>query len=360
VKKHPITINILYLLLVYSSIIIACSKTTDNQNNARTYRLGFQVSAPKQDFNMAFQAMNMWIPISDAAIISAELPWDSLYAGVNEVQFVLHNYKTLVDYYRSKQLKLWIYMDPENGMNRYSNSDKLVAIGKSITQATVQQKYVRFLYVMDSILQPEHIGFAMETNLIRGLAPDSIYQGVRTVANSCATQIRALDKKVIMGISIQADYAWGKASNGAYIGIAKDLADFPFVQEIGISSYPYFFLNSPTELPDNYYSKIIEGTSLKAFVSEGGWSSRVVPNSMPTSLQIQSDYIARQNVLLNNAHATALFQLTFTDIDLSGLPVGTPANINQFAYIGLVDSLLSAKPALKSWSDLFGKNYVGE
>ncbi len=340
--------------------MMACTKTTDISNNTRTYRLGFQVSAPKADLNMALQALNKWTPISDAAIISAELPWDSLFVGVTEVDYVIHNYKTLVDYYRSKQLKLWIYMDPENGMNRYSNSDKLVAIGKSISQVAVQQKYIRFLYVMDSILQPEHIGFAMETNLIRGLAPDSIYQGVRTVANSCATKIRAFDKKVIMGISIQADYAWGKASNGVYIGIAKDLTDFPFVQEIGISSYPYFFLNSPTELPVNYYSKIIEGTNLKAFVSEGGWSSRTVPNSMPTTPQLQSDYIARQNTLLNNANATALFQLTFTDIDLTGLPAGTPANINQFAYIGMVDSVLSAKPALKSWSNLYAKQYVGE
>ena len=309
---------------------------------------------------MALQAMNMWIPISDAAIISAELPWDSLYTGVSEVNYVMNNYKELVDYYRSKQLKLWIYMDPENGMNRGSNSNKLIAIGKSITQQDVQQKYIRFLYVMDSILQPEHIGFAMETNLIRGIAPDSIYQGVKTVANSCATNIRTLDKKVIMGISIQADYSWGKASNGVYTGIAKDLTDFPFVQEIGISSYPYFFLKSPAELPDNYYSKIVEGTNLTAFVSEGGWSSRAVPNSMPSSPQIQSDYITRQNTLLNNAHATALFQLTFTDIDLSALPAGTPTNINQFAYIGLVDSALTAKPALKSWSNLFAKQYIGQ
>jgi len=347
-------------LIVYSSIIIACSKTTDNQNKTRTYRLGFQVSAPKQNINIALQAMNIWIPLSDAAIISTELPWDSLYAGVTEVNYVMHNYKDLVDYYRSKQLKLWIYMDPENGMNRGSNSNKLIAISKSITQQDVQQKYIRFLYVMDSILQPEHIGFAMETNLIRGIAPDSIYQGVRTVANSCAAEIRTLDKKVIMGISIQADYAWGKASNGLYIGIAKDLADFPFVQEIGISSYPYFFLNNPTELPDNYYSKIVEGTHLNAFVSEGGWSSRAVPNSMPTSPQIQSEYIARQNIILNNAHATALFQLTFTDIDLSSLTAGTPTNINQFAYIGLVDSLLAAKPALSEWRNLYNKKYVGE
>ena len=315
------------LLLFTLSILFACNKKTVDADT-RTYRMGFQNSAPRYDFNTVIQCLNMWTQRADAAIISSEIPWDSLYAGVSPVDYVTHNYTGLVNYYRNKPLKLWIYMDPANGLNRSANSDKLIAIGKSITQIDAQLKYERFLFVMDSMLQPEHIGFAIETNAIRALAPDSIYQAVKKVSNECATQIRINDKKVIMGISVQADLAWGKLSNSNYTGIDQDFTDFPFIQELGISSYPYFCFNNPQVIPTDYYSRLTIGRNIPSFVSEGGWSSRNVTTGYSTNSQKQSDYIQQQNILLNNVHANAYFQLTFTDIDMTNMPSGIPANLS--------------------------------
>ena len=260
------------LLLFIFSTLFACTEKTVN-SDTRAYRMGFQNSAPRYDFNTVIQCLNMWTQRADAAIISSEVPWDSLYAGVSPVDYINHNYTGLVNFYKNKQLKLWIYMDPANGMNRSANSDKLIALSKSITQTDAQLKYERFLFVMDSILQPEHIGFALETNAIRALAPDSIYQAVKNVANECAAQISNYDKKVIMGISVQADLAWGKLTNSNYIGIDQDFVDFPFMQELGISSYPYFCFNNPQDIPTDYYSRLTTGKNINCFVSEGGWSS---------------------------------------------------------------------------------------
>ena len=351
-------IRIRLLLLFIFSILFSCTPKTV-ETNTRTYRMGFQSSAPRYDFNTLIQCLNMWTQRADAAIISSEVPWDSLYAGVSPVDYVTNNYTGLVNYYRNKQLKLWIYMDPANGMNRAANSDKLITIGKSITQMDAQLKYERFLFVMDSMLQPEHIGFAIETNAIRALAPDSIYQAIKKVANVCATQISNYDKKVIMGISIQADFAWGKLTNSNYIGIDQDFTDFPFIQELGISSYPYFCFNNPQDIPTDYYSRLTIGRNIPCFVSEGGWSSRNVTTTYNTNTQKQSDYIQQQNVLLNNIHANAVFQLTFTDIDITNMPSGTPANLSLFSYIGLIDSALQPKPALATWDNLFALKYTG-
>ena len=83
------------------------------------------------------------------------------------------------------------------------------------------------------------------------------------------------------------------------------------------------------------------------FVSEGGWSSQQV-GTYTENTQKQADYITKQLQLLDNANAIALFQLTFCDIDPNG--IGTvPATLNQFIYIGLVDTSLNAKPALALW-----------
>lgn len=93
------------------------------------------------------------------------------------------------------------------------------------------------------------------------------------------------------------------------------------------------------------------------FESEGGWTSQTITgfsgqviNSDP---QIQKHYITRQSQVLNKAQATAVFQLTFTDIDLASLPRSVPPIIKYFAYLGLVDVNLQPRPSLSEWDAIF-------
>ncbi len=156
----------------------------------------------------------------------------------------------------------------------------MVALGESIAQPAVQQVYRRFVVVMDSLLRPDHLGLALETNLVRLVAPDSIYQGVKAAANGAAGDVRGIDKAVSLSVSVQAEVAWGKLGGTSYLGVAQDFTDFPFLQELGISSYPYLGgFAVPSAIPLNYYSQLAAGHSVPLFVSEGGWSSGVPDQS---------------------------------------------------------------------------------
>jgi hypothetical protein len=337
-------------------LLLALAACKPKQNNdplpERSYRMGFQNSAPRYDYDLVIQSLHIWEQRADAAIISVEVPWDSLYAGVSPENYVSNNFKGLVDYYRGKGFKLWVYIDPANGLDRSANSDKLQALGMSITEPAVQLVYRRFCVVADSMLQPDHMGLALETNLIRGLSPDSLYQGIKTAVNAAAADVRAIDGNVKLSVSVQVDWAWGKQNNTPYAGVEQDFNDFPFIQELGLSSYPYFVFNEAKDIPDDYYSRLVEGHSVPVFVSEGGWSSNTV-GSYAGTLEKQKDYITRQAQLLDNANAIGVFQLTFTDIDTSALPAGTPATLNLFAGTGLVDVDLNAKPSLSAWDEAF-------
>ena len=333
-------------------LLISSCKPGGSTSPKRTYRMGFQNSAPSLDFNKVLQALDMWTTRADAAILSSQAPWDSLYAGVTPEQYVTNNYAGLVNYYRGKNLKIWLYVDPANGLNRAADANDLAALGKSIAQPAVQQLYSRFCFVADSMIHPDHMGVALETNLIRGLSPDSIYQGLKSAAALAAASISAYDKNVKLSVSVQADWAWGALSGATYQGIEQDFTDFPFLQELGVSSYPYFVYNQPQDIPSGYYSRLLNGRPLPIFVSEGGWSSQTA-GTYPETPQKQQDYITKQSQLLDEANAIAVFQLTFTDINLNALPAGTPANLNQFAYIGLADTNLQAKPALSAWDQVF-------
>jgi hypothetical protein len=182
---------------------VACRKHSAASTTAasRTYRMGFSLSAPRPDINEIIQSLDIWTSHADAAIISTEVPWDSLIGGENPVTYVINNYGSVVNIYRTANLKIWVYIDPENGLNRQSDSDPLVALGKSIAQPDVQMLYRQFVVAMDSIIHPDHLGLALETNLIRYAAPDSIYQGVKQAANTAAADVRAIDTQVPLSIS---------------------------------------------------------------------------------------------------------------------------------------------------------------
>jgi hypothetical protein len=352
-----------FLLVSVFAFISSCKKDDAAPiPTTRTYRMGFQNSAPRFDnINLFLQSLQIWTTRADAAIITTEVPWDSLYAGKSIPKFVLNNYKGLTDYYRGKNFKLWVYIDPQNGLNRGSDAAALVMLNKSIAQDDAQKLYRRFVVVMDSILKPDHLGLALETNLIRAASTSAIYNGIKKAVNDAVVDVRAIDKNVKLSVSVQADYAWGRLlGNGTYIGVAQDFIDFPFIQELGISSYPYFDFSKPEDIPLDYYSKLIDGKTLPVFVSEGGWPSKTFtgPNQkiINSSETIQQNYIDHQSKLLDKAQATALFQLVFTDIDASAIPGNIDPNINNFIHLGLVDIKLQSKPSLSAWDDIFKRS----
>lgn len=338
-------------------LILGFSRCSDETQPSRTYRMGMANSAPRfDDLDLFIQSLNLWTQRVDAAIISTEVPWEELLAGMNAEDYAIANYQGLVEFYRDKDLELWIYIDPQNGLDRSSDALELQAAGKSIADTEMQLLYKRFSFVMDSLFHPEHLGLALETNLIRDAAPSSIYQGVKQAANAAAAEISGYDPDVSLSVSVQVDHAWGKLVGGSYTGIEQDFIDFPFVEELGLSSYPYIGFDSPDDLPIDYYSKLVKGKNIPVFVSEGGWSSASFNSpdiSFTSSPEKQETYIRKQAALLDHANASGVFQLTFTDIDLDHIPPDVPENIVLFSFLGLVDSDLMPKPALSAWDDLF-------
>lgn len=318
----------------------------------RAYRMGFSGIPPRADLTLAIAAIDMWSRRADAAIISSELPWDSLLSGVPPETMIVRERVGLANYFRSKGHRLYVYLDPGNGLNRAGEAEPLVRRNRSITETSIQQMFRRYAVLIDSLLRPEHLGLALETNLIRGLAPDSIYRAIRQVANDAAADVRAHNATVKLSVSVQVDYAWGRFG-GAYQGVDTDFADFPFMQELGLSSYPYLAgFAEPEQIPLNYYSRLTEGRTIPVMVTEGGWTSATL-DTIVSSAAEQRRYLVHQMKLLDAVKAHAGFQLTFTDLDLIAHPPPPGSILPLFAHCGLVDVDLNPKPALGAWDSVF-------
>jgi hypothetical protein len=334
--------------------LVACDddSTSIPLGMTRSYLMGFSGIPPRFDVPLALASIDMWSLRADAAIMSFEPPWDSLLAGKSPEELIANDQAGLANYYRSKGHELWIYLDPGNGLDRAGESEPLVRAGRSITEPAIQAMFRRYAVVIDSIIRPEHLGLALETNLIRGASPDSLYQAIRQVANDAAADVRAVDVSVNLSVSVQVDVAWGLFGL-PYQGIDQDFVDFPFIEELGLSSYAYLSgYEEPEDIPLDYYSRLVEGRTIPVMVTEGGWSSETIDTHVSNEDE-QRRYLVRQSQLLDEAGAIAVFQLTFTDLDLSDWPPNPI--LYWFAYLGLVDVDLNPKPALATWDAIFAR-----
>jgi hypothetical protein len=353
-------------MLAVASVVALCASGCSDDDGAaprtpeptRTWRMGFSGIPPANDFNLAVAAILMWSERADAAILSMELPWDSLLAGVPPETLVVRDQLSLANFYRAQGHELWVYLDPANGLNRAGEATALVNANRSITEPEIQHMFRRYAVVIDSLVEPEHLGLTLETNLIRGLAPAPLYAAIRQVANDAAADVRAVDADVKLSVSFQVDWAWGRLGGShVYDGVAQDYVDFPFIDEVGLSSYPYLAgFATPEEIPLDYYARLLEGHDLPAMITEGGWSSATL-DTIVGSEDEQKRYIERQALLLDELGAIAVFQLTFTDLDLASLPT-VPPGLELFAHLGLVDIDLQPKAALSAWDALFARRRV--
>lgn len=340
-----------------ATLTLACGgSSTGPHGPTRTFRMGFSAIPPRPDLATTLQSLDLWTSRhADAAIMHLSVPYAALLSGISVHQEVDSNEFGLANYYHGKGLPLVITVDVTDGLDRSKQDPTLDSLGRSITDSAIQRLYVDYVLTLDTILHPAYLGLAAETNLIRVAAPDSVYQAVVAMTNAAAVRVRALGSGPQLYVSAQVETAWGRLQNSGYVGIAQDFADFPFVDAVGLSSYPYLGgFAVPESLPLDYYARLVSGHSLPTLVVEGGWSS-ISLGSIVSSQALQARYLDRQGLLLDSARSVAVFQLTFADLDLSAIALPPGSILPLFAHLGVVDSALGAKPALAAWDSLLAR-----
>ena len=320
----------------------------------RSWKMGFYPNPPAFSTDSVLQLIDQMSAHAEIVHIHEELPWTDLLADTSAED--LANAKLpLANAVRAKGMRLGFMADLTNGLDRSQEPPQLLALGRSITEPAVQQLYRAYVVAIAQVLQPDYVGLNAETNLVRLQAAPAVYAASVQAANAGAADLVAAGSTVPLMISVQVEVAWGKASqDGAYQGIATDIADFPFLQMLGLSSYPYFSSAQPEDLPGDYYSRLLSGLNLPAMVAEGGWSS-ATSSTITSSPDLQRRYIDVHANLLDSISATAVIQTLFADLDLSSLPASLADSLLPFADIGLTNSDFSAKPALGAWDILFAR-----
>ena len=338
----------------------SCGATgTDPVDGAtRTYWMGFSSLPPRLTIPEVLQTIDSISKHGDAALMVVDVPWAALLADSSPSFLIRRDQYPLSQIYRQRGMPLVATIEPANGLDRKAESDVLVRLGRSISEPAVQGLYREYAVAFDSILHPTYLTLAVETNLIRLAAPASMYSALVTMTNAGAQQIRATGSPTKLMVSVQVDVAWGRLGGGPYVGVDRDRTDFPFIQALGLSSYPYLSgFATPEEIPLDYYSRLVAGNSIPMLVVEGGWSSGSV-TGVTSSPDLQARYIRRQMQLADNARLLGVFQITFTDFEMTSFPVPPGSILSLFAQLGLVDVNYRAKPALAVWDGVRARSHV--
>jgi hypothetical protein len=323
----------------------------------RTWRMGFFTLPPRPTVQSTLEMVDHMSARADLVAIHDELPWTDLLSGMSPEAILDRDKVQLVNLLRGKGLRLFFMADLTDGLSRGQEAPQLRALGRSIAEPAVQQAYRAYVLAVARKLAPEFLGLAAETNLTRTIGPAYLYAAEVQAANAAAADLRTAQTTATLLISIQAETAWGKLPDtGVYAGIAQDLRDFPFLQMVGISSYPYFAYAQPEELPTDYYSRLLQGSGLPAMVTEGGWASASF-GSIQSTPEKQARYLGVQAKLLESVRAKGLVQLLFADLDLSAWPPPVDG-LQAFSTLGLTDPSYQAKAALAAWDQTFARTWT--
>lgn len=333
----------------------ACSSDSSGPSGpTRTYLMGFSNFPAAPDTTSVRKTLELVLEHGDAAIMHIDLPWAALLAGGDADSLVRADILPLVNFYRDRHLLITIETDVTNGINRTAEAPALVALGRSLTEDTVQKLYESYVVALANVTQPLFLGLASETNLIRLAGPPGVYAAIVQMTNAAVPRIRAVSQSLLY-VSVQVEVAWGRlGGSSSYVGIDQDRTDFPFMAAIGLSSYPYLGgFAAPSDVPDDYFSRLRTGSVLPVLVTEGGWTSSDI-GSIHSTRDLQATWIRRASQLLNTARAVAWFQLDITDLNLRafGFDPNDP-QLAPFANIGLIDTSYVPKPALAVWDSVF-------
>jgi hypothetical protein len=325
----------------------------------RSYVMGFTAFPPRfGDDALIIRTIDAWATRADAALLLYEPPWERLLAGDDPDALVRANELGLANYFRGKGLRIIATLDATNGLDRAAEAAGLVALRRSLAEPAVRAAYARYVGAFAAVIQPEYLAVASETNLVRAVAPPALYQALVDAAAAGAAEAKRRSPTTRVFTTVQVETAWGRLGpGGAFVGIARDRADFPFAEAVGLSSYPYLAgFGEPEELPLDYYSRLVAGAPAPLLVIEGGWTSASV-GGITSSLDKQRRYLERHAQILDSARAVAWFQITFTDLDLGAIEVPPGSILPLFAALGLVDTSFTPKPALAVWDATFRRPF---
>lgn len=193
--------------------------------------------------------------------------------------------------------------------------------------------------------QPEHLGLGNEVNMVLTDDPDD-FDAIVSLLAEAAEIVRELSPDTEVFVVLQ--YEWLIGERGGWFGRGSaepqwDVIErFDFVDALGFTTYPSLVFDDPSDLADDYYTRIADHTDLPVMFTEVGWTAEPL-QVLPGSEDEQQRYVQRFGELTSGLDvAVAIWPFVFSDLIEHAAFQGT----------GLMRSDGTPRPAWDAWQQL--------
>lgn len=318
----------------------------------RTYEMGFGTIPPRATLESLIETVQAIALRGELLLVQQEVPWGPLLDGTQTMEEAVAEREGLADFARGLGLEIVFLLDPLDGLDRRKEPPDLVARGRSIVEPEIRAIHDEWAIEMARVFRPEWYGLASEVNTLADLGDPALHAAVRDMINDLSPQVKAASPGTRTFVSFQADQAYGLPGyprNVDHFALIDDYA----VDGLGLSTYPVFLLDDPSEIPADFFARFDQATDRPLLLVEGGWSSTVAGGTNGTPEE-QADFFRRMATLLDGVRAELWVFLLYTDLDVPsyGLPPDRAAGLANFSRMGIVDVNFHPKPASAVWDSI--------
>jgi hypothetical protein len=314
--------------------------------------MGFGTIPPRATLESLIETIEQIAERGEILLVQQEVPWAPLLDGTQTMEEAVEEREGLADFAQGLGLDVVFLLDPLDGLDRRKEPPDLVARGRSIVEPEIRAMHDAWALEMARVFRPEWYGLASEVNTLADLGDPALHAAVRDMINDLAPRVKAASPGTRTFVSFQADQAYGLPGYPRTIDHFALIDDYA-VDGLGLSTYPVFVLDDPSELPADFFARFDQATDRPLLLVEGGWSSSVAGGTNGTPAE-QADFYRRIATLLDGVGAEMWAFLLYTDLDVAsyGLPPDRAAGLANFSRMGIVDVDFNPKPAAAVWDSI--------
>lgn len=296
----------------------------------------------------------------DVLLFQEQVPWSDFQQGAEGESQAADELSEVVNFARLNGLEAIFVVDPLNGLNRREFLGLPESLqGGDFSTPEIRSAYLNFALRLAGEYQPRYLGLASEINTYFDAHPGD-QEHFLSLYRETYQAVKQISPHTQVFVTFQWDDLNRLDGDGQPYQIKWEQIEVfePQLDLWAISSYPFFFFPSPADIPEDYYTPLLERTEKPLALSEGGWSTQPVLDRV-TSPQMQVDYLHLLDEQLGD-RLVFWINLTYSDLDWPAYQEvfqqqgseNDLMTLSNFIYLGLVEVDGTPKPGLQVWDQL--------
>lgn len=256
---------------------------------------GFFATPPEVSLISVFENYKALGQHADVTLIQENIPWLDFLNGVDVESKKIVDMQNARKLGSAQNLESIYIVDPLNGLNRKEFQGVPAEWGDpNFGMTEIRKAYMNFVLRVIREFHPRYLGLASEINSYADAHPED-FENFLSLYREAYAAIKNESPQTQVFVTFQ----WEQLNNVAGALVTgtplqtrwEQIEVFePNLDLWVISSYPFIGFESASDIPADYYARLLKRTNKPLAVAEGGFVSRQTGN-IPGTPQDQVDYL---------------------------------------------------------------------